>query len=756
MELPADNNPMVHHVKKPDRRPRPSDGWRGRVLMYGFAVAMTGLTLLARLSLPAASIDRPLLVIFFLPILFSAYFGGLGPGLVATAITAVGAEYYLLPPFHSFAFANTMNFTQWLILVASGVLASVLNEALHRSRRRADTSQILHAVTLASIGDAVITTDEKGRVTFLNGAAEHLTGWTNATAAGQPLPTVFHIINEKTRELAEDPVEKVFRTGMVVGLANHTVLIARDGREFVIDDSGAPIRGADGTIIGVVLVFRDNTEKKRAEDALHESQALYHSLVDQMPAGVFRKDAEGRYVFVNSYFCRLRNALPDSFLGKLPAELPASEDSFKVAAADHHAQIMQTGQPIVVLDKYLRADGETLYFQVVKSPVFNAEGKITGSQGVLLDVTERKLAAEKIAHEQARFKLIFDTVPIGIALHTVQPNGQITRTINDAHLRICGLTRAQHDEPDIYLKITHPDDRALQQRFTDQVKAGSRQQFSLEKRYLHPDDKTVWVNFSYQRETYSDGATEELTTVTDITERKLAEAELRWRTALLEAQLESAIDGILVVNSEGKKIHQNRRIQELWKIPRAFAEDKDDTAQLNYCTGQTKNPQQFVEKVVYLYAHPDEVSRDEIELVDGTVLDRYSAPVKDQAGKYYGRIWTFRDITERRRAETLTKGHSQIMEMIANDAPTAETLDTLLRLVENQEQEMLCSILLLDADGCHLRHCAAPSLPAEYTKAIDGGPSAPALVHAARQPSRANRCWSRTSPPIRCGKITRV
>ena len=131
----------------------------------------------------------------------------------------------------------------------------------------------LLAVTLASIGDGVIVTDARGRVTFLNGEAERLTGWTSGEAEGHPLPAVFHIVNERTREPVEDPVEKVLRLGAVVGLANHTILLAKDGRETPIDDSGAPIRQGDGTVQGVVLVFRDFMAQKQAENALLEAKA---------------------------------------------------------------------------------------------------------------------------------------------------------------------------------------------------------------------------------------------------------------------------------------------------------------------------------------------------------------------------------------------------------------------------------------------------------------------------------------------------
>jgi PAS domain S-box-containing protein len=115
-------------------------------------------------------------------------------------------------------------------------------------------------VTLASIGDAVIATDEVGRVTFVSRAAEDLTGWTQQEASGRPLEDVFKIINETNREPVESPVAKVLREGTTVALSNHTLLIRRDGMEIPIDDSGAPIRAADGSISGVVLVFRSGSK----------------------------------------------------------------------------------------------------------------------------------------------------------------------------------------------------------------------------------------------------------------------------------------------------------------------------------------------------------------------------------------------------------------------------------------------------------------------------------------------------------------
>ncbi|MBU7030436.1 MAG: PAS domain S-box protein [Theionarchaea archaeon] len=122
------------------------------------------------------------------------------------------------------------------------------------------------ATTLKSIGDGVITTDTGGLVTFVNPVAEALTGWTQREAVGAPLNAVFYIINEETRERCKNPFEKIMKTGRVVGLANSTVLIAKDGTEKLIADSGAPIRDEEGTILGTVLVFRDITGRRKMED----------------------------------------------------------------------------------------------------------------------------------------------------------------------------------------------------------------------------------------------------------------------------------------------------------------------------------------------------------------------------------------------------------------------------------------------------------------------------------------------------------
>ena len=168
------------------------------------------------------------------------------------------------------------------VMIAEGISVAVGRAVVRSERTIADAGERLRT-TLASIGDAVIATDTEGRVTQLNPLAESLTGWTTDDAIGQPLNSIFLIVNEDTRQPVENPVTKALKEGVIVGLANHTILIAKNGSEVAIDDSGAPILGENGELAGVVLVFRDVTEKRREEDRrsfLAEASTLLASSLD--------------------------------------------------------------------------------------------------------------------------------------------------------------------------------------------------------------------------------------------------------------------------------------------------------------------------------------------------------------------------------------------------------------------------------------------------------------------------------------------
>ncbi len=187
-------------------------------------------------------------------------------------------------------------------------------------RRRAEAAlregEERYRATLYSIGDAVIATDQGGRVKQMNPVAEKLTGWTESQASGRPLDEVFRIVNEETHALVESPVARVLREGQVVGLANHSLLIGKGGKERPIADSGAPIRNEKGETTGVVLVFRDQTEERAAQKALKESEAFNRTIVESIPQQLFLKDRNGVYLAANQPYAASLGCSPSNSWAK--------------------------------------------------------------------------------------------------------------------------------------------------------------------------------------------------------------------------------------------------------------------------------------------------------------------------------------------------------------------------------------------------------------------------------------------------------
>jgi PAS domain S-box-containing protein len=203
------------------------------------------------------------------------------------------------------------------VLLSSIEMAFELFEA----QRRSLESEESLSTTLNSIGDAVIATDTGGRVTRMNPSAEKLTGWSLGEAAGLPLKQVFRIINEATRGSVDDPVEKVLASGHIMGLANHTILLSRDGSEYQIADSAAPIRDRKGSVQGVILVFSDVTARHRTEAALRESEERYRAAFLTSPDSVNINTMSGTYVDINEGFTRILGYSREDVIGRLSSEI---------------------------------------------------------------------------------------------------------------------------------------------------------------------------------------------------------------------------------------------------------------------------------------------------------------------------------------------------------------------------------------------------------------------------------------------------
>ncbi|HEU0199875.1 MAG TPA: PAS domain S-box protein [Burkholderiaceae bacterium] len=258
-------------------------------------------------------------------------------------------------------------------------------------------------VTLTSIGDGVITTDAAGRVTLINRVTEGLTGWTNAEAIGQPLEKVFPIVNELTRQPVENPVAKVLATGTVQGLANRTLLIARDGTEVPIDDSAAPIHDGSGRIAGCVLIFRDVSERRRFERESAERLAtarLLAAIVESSDDAIVSKTLDG--------VIRSWNAAAERMFGYSAAQAIGRHISLiipreRLAEEDEILARLRAGQQVDHFEtERIGRDGRRVQISLTISPIKDDNGQVIGASKIARDISERKRAEAELREADRR------------------------------------------------------------------------------------------------------------------------------------------------------------------------------------------------------------------------------------------------------------------------------------------------------------------------------------------------------------------
>lgn len=399
---------------------------------FGVALGAVVLAWLIRQAItPIVGQERLPFIFFFPAVVVAAWYGALGPGLLAAVLGGLAADWFYIGPQHRFGVGSAFD----LAALASYALACgfilLAMQMMHRAQRRllAEAAErktaedrllnekALLATTLTSIGDAVIATDKDGRITFLNPEAERLTRWGAREAQGRWLAEVFRILNEFSREPVENPVEKVVRTGTVVGLANHTVLVAKDGSELPIDDSAAPIRHPDGSLAGVVLVFRDFSERQAAL----RTSARLAAIVESSGDAILAKDLNGIIQSWNAAAQRLFGYRAEEVIGKPVTILFPPE---RLGEEDQILARLRAGQPVERLETVrVSKEGRKIAVSATISPIKDPEGRIIGASKSLRDITELIATREALISEK---ELLATTLAsIGDAVILTDAEGRI-------------------------------------------------------------------------------------------------------------------------------------------------------------------------------------------------------------------------------------------------------------------------------------------------------------------------------------------
>ena len=419
-------------------------------------------------------------------------------------------------------------------------------------------------VTLMSIGDAVIATDAAGHVTRLNPVAETLTGWPGVEAAGRPLEEVLVIINEKTRQPAENPVQRVIREGIVVGLANHTLLLSRDGREIPIDDSAAPIRSGEGSIVGVVMVFRDITDRRAREreesDRVDAQRARVLARAETLARmGSWRWEPAGNVLVWSAELCRIfglpeGTALsPEKF-----SDLIHPDDRDRVTALI--ATATERGAPFHYRGKIRRPDGTERILDSQGDVERDRDGAVVSLFGFSRDVTEevhaeneRRLAEDALREQQELYeKLVGAQSDIGDGVCLVE--GARLVYVNDALARMYGYTPAELRDMPSFMDVVEPEERDRLAVTLRRRLGGERFDALGETQIIRKDGRRIIIEYGV-KPVQIRGKTLLIAIIRDVTERRREAEALKEQQELYEKLLGAQSDvGDGVTITEGTRL----------------------------------------------------------------------------------------------------------------------------------------------------------------------------------------------------------
>ncbi len=420
---------------------------RSRTWPYAVAVVAVLFTLWLRLQLGVVFGERPLLILFVLPIILSAYLGGLGPGLLATLLAALSADYFLVPP-PGLGIAQEHDVFQWTMLLASGLALSVLVEGLHRARRRLERTLMEREEAAAVLRlteehyrllaehteDFVSVHDAEERRLFISPSYYRATGWTPADLEHSPWDARLHPDDR--------PAIQAARASNRVGqttLLEHRIR-CKDGRWLWLEARAKPLMGPAGELQRLVIWSHDITARRQAEKALRENEQLLREVMDLVPHHIFAKDREGRYLFVNRAAAACYRREPRDLVGRLELEIAPNQEHTRAFLKDDQ-EVLATGQPKFIAEEPLTyADGSVHWLQTYKAAFTPPGATERAVLGVAVDITERKLAEQALRASEEKFRRI--AANIDDILYSVDAQTREFLYVSPAFQQLLGYTLA--------------------------------------------------------------------------------------------------------------------------------------------------------------------------------------------------------------------------------------------------------------------------------------------------------------------------
>ncbi len=500
----------------------------------------------------------------------------------------------------------------------------------------------------------VIGHPETNRIITCNPAFARAQGTTIDEITSMPILSLY---DESNQSQIKQYLEIADRTGSVQFEATK---LRPDGGRYEVQMDVVSVRNEDGNLLYRVATQQDISNRKSDEQTLRESEERYRSLFEHMAEGyaycqmIFEDGVpvDWIYISVNDAFGDLTGL--KNVKGKHVSEVIPGIRITDPQLFERYARVSMTGKH----EKFeIFVEGLQMWFSVsVYSP------GLEFFVSVFDVITERKQAELALRDSEALFSTTFSSSPIPVSLTDIATGKWVA--VNEAFLNVTGYDRAEvigHTFQDISL-WKHPDQRKEMVGILNIL--GSVSNFEVDINKKNGETSTMLISVKkveLAEKTYL------LIMGNEITERRKAEADIQFQNILLTTQQEASIDGILVVDENNHILTYNNRFVELWGIHPDLVEAREDEPVLRFTTSQVADPESFIGKVRFLFDNRNEISQDEVSLRDGRFFDRYSAPMTGKDGKYLGRVWYFRDITQRKKAEAEIQKFNEELEQRVTD-----------------------------------------------------------------------------------------